>query len=67
MTAPVELTAMPGAETVIATVAALVEMYPGAVALTLVLPPAIGSNATPPPATLGGELNWVGPMATVRV
>ncbi len=64
--APFEFTVMPGADTVMGTDAAGVEMYPGAAALTVVLPGPSGSNATPPAATLPGELNCVAPIVTVR-
>ncbi len=61
------MTLIPGVVTFTATDAAVVEMNPDALAATVVLvPPPPGSNATPPPATLVAELNWAGPMVTVR-
>src|SRR5689334_1558703 len=55
VTAP---TVMPGADTVIARVAAFVEMKPGMAAVTLVEPDWSGWNATPPEVVSVGEFDW---------
>src|SRR5580765_4847237 len=57
---------MPGVDTVTVTVAALVAMSPGIVADTVVLPAAIGSNATPPSATDPGDPDAFAAIVTVR-
>src|ERR1700745_265438 len=58
---------MPGAETLTVTDAAVVAMKPEIVALTVVVPPLIGANATPPVATVVGENDWFPSIVTVRV
>ena len=58
---------IPGAETVTDRVAVVNDVKPGAVALTCVVPPPIGSNWMPPPAIVVGELVWPCPIVTVRV
>jgi hypothetical protein len=56
---------MPGAVTVTGSLRNT--STPGAEALTTVSPGLMGSNATPPAATVVGELDCPGKMVTVRV
>jgi hypothetical protein len=58
-------TVMPGADTV--TGSLRITVTPGADALTVVFPLPIGSNATPPLATVVGVLNCSGSIVTTRV
>ena len=48
------------------TVAAVVAIKPGIEAVTVVVPPPMGSNATPPVATLVGETDEIAGIVTVR-
>jgi hypothetical protein len=56
---------IPGAVTV--TDSVRIRLKPGAAALTVVVPPPMGSNAIPPAATLVGEFAAPGTSVTVRV